>query len=348
MISAVKRVFILLMLVMMVFFLAGCASSGGSGTSAKGSSFPEQFIALGGQIQVDGNIVSLKKDIHMPAGKSIVLDSDEIWNLNLNGHTIMQDKSDGNPIIELKKGTMAIVNGDSKKYHGGLISSDGLCVRVGKGASLVVQAGTITGAQYAIQVLSGGNIKVSDGRIQADVLPLLVEFGWSGNLTGGLYSSFDQSYDQAILGKYYASVRVADQDMDFRRQWPDSFTIAEEGSYNGESFLRVSTTSGFSACFRLFRTRDIDELGLEGAAIPYYEWLIYPGQVKDLPLIAGNYILKVAEGYDWTDEDAFGKDGIYWYVGPYEFTEGYLHSFETRGGTANYPKDTKEGFLNGR
>ena len=346
--SAVKRVIGILLLVMMVFVLAGCASSGGSKGSPRSSAFPDQFTELGGQIQVDGNIVSLRKDFHLPVGKSIVLDSNESWNLNLNGHTIMQDKSDGNPIIELKKGTLAIVNGDSNKYHGGLISSDGLCVRVDKGASLVVQAGTIVGAKYAIDVLSGGNLKVTDGRIQADVLPLQVQFGWSGTLTGGLYSKYDTSYDQVILGKYYASTRVEAKDNDFKRQWPDSFTVMEEGTYKGESFLRISTTSGYASCVRLYRTREIDEVGLDGTAIPDYEWLIYAGQVRDLPLIAGNYILKVAEGYDWTDEDAFGNDGMYWFVGPYEFTDGYLHSFETRGGTANYSKDTKEGFLNGR
>ncbi|MBP5162708.1 MAG: hypothetical protein ILP16_07010 [Spirochaetales bacterium] len=345
--TVARRLSVITILAILTVVLAGCASTGAGGSSG-GRTFVDQFAGLESQIQVDGNIISLKKDIHLPAGKTLVLDSGETWNLNLNGHTIMQDRSEGRPVIEIVKGTLSIVNGDSSKYHGGIISSDGPCLRVGKGASLIVNAGTIVGDRYAIEVLSGGNLKVNDGRIQADTLPILVNFGWSGNLSGGLYSKYDTSYDQAILGKYYASSRVRENDKDFKRQWPDSFTIVEEGAYKGESYLRVSTTSGYSACFRLYKTREIDEIGYEGAAIPMYEWLVYPGQVKDLPLIAGNYILKVAEGYDWTDDDAFGNDGVYWYVGPYEFTDGYLHSFETRGGTANYPKDTKEGFLNGR
>lgn len=345
--TVAKRIGVVLLLVILTVVLAGCASTGSESSGEEGS-FLDQFGDLASQIQVDGNIISLKKDIHLPSGKVLVLDSGETWNLNLNGHTIMQDRSEGKPIIEIVKGTLSIVNGDSSKYHGGLFSSDGPCVRVGKGGSLIVNAGTIVGDRYAIEVMSGGNLKVNDGRIQANTLPILVDFGWSGNFTGGLFSKYDPSYDQAILGKYYASSRVGETDCDFKRQWPDSFTIAEEGAYKGESYLRVSTTSGYSACIRLYKTRKIDEIGLEGEAIPMYEWLVYPGQVKDLPLIAGNYILKVAEGYDWNDGDAFGNDGMYWYAGPYEFTDGYLHSFETRGGTANYPRDTKEGFLNGR
>ena len=345
--TVAKRIGFISLLVILTVVLAGCASTG-SELSKKESSFVDQFLDLEAQIQVDGNIISLKKDIQLPSGKVLVLDSEETWNLNLNGHTIMQDRSEGKPIFEIIKGSLSIVNGDSSKYHGGLISSDGPCVRVGDGASLIVNAGTIIGDRYAIEVLPGGNLRVNDGRIQANTLPILVSFGWSGNLSGGLFSNYDPSYEQAILGKHYASSRVGEMNNDFKRQWPDSFTIAEEGTYGGESYLRVSTTSGYTACIRLYKTREIDEIGLEGAAVPMYEWLVYAGQVKDLPLVAGNYILKVAEGYDWTNDEAFGKDGKYWYVGPYEFTDGYLHSLETRGGSANYINDTKEGFLNGR
>ena len=61
-----------------------------------------------------------------------------------------------------------------------------------------------------------------------------------------------------------------------------------------------------------------------------------------MEFIAGRYILKVAEGYEWTDENAFGDSGIYWTLDPFDFEEGRVYSIDRHNGTA----DTKEGFLN--
>ncbi|MBQ3830830.1 MAG: hypothetical protein II813_07960, partial [Spirochaetales bacterium] len=85
--TVAKRIGVVLLFVILTVVLAGCASTG-SESSGEGGSFLDQFGDLASQIQVDGNIISLKKDIHLPSGKVLVLDSGETWNLNLNGHTI--------------------------------------------------------------------------------------------------------------------------------------------------------------------------------------------------------------------------------------------------------------------
>ena len=344
-----KRIPVLVAVLMLTaVLLASCASSGKTNEPAaktvigtEDSPFVKQFLDAGASIQVNDGFISLKRDLHLPAGTTLVLDTGETWKLNLNGHTVFRDKGDDTPAVIVSRGTLFVVTGRAEKYQGGIFSSDGLCIRVEKGGALDVQAGTISGGDYAIEVMEGGTLRVLDGRIQADVLPLLVHFGWVGSLTGGLFSRYDDSYYQALTGEAFASTRFMENDRDFARKWPEGFRVVKGHRYSGISYLKLSSAGGYSACFRLYREQDVDDVLRTDDPMPAYEWFMYPGQVMTKEFMAGRYILMVAEGYDWTEENAFGDGGIYWSMEPYDFEDGQVYAVDRRNGTA----DTKEGFL---
>ena len=347
-----KRFFLISVLtvaVLLATVLSSCAGTSGKPEVvdveqewASGKSLVRQFEDAGASIQVDNNFISLKRDVHLPAGTTLVLSSGESWNLNLNGHTIFKEKGDTSSAILIERGSLAVVTGRPEKYQGGIYSADGPCVRVRKGATLDVQAGTISGGDYAIEVMEGGTLKVRDGRIQASVLPVRAQFGWIGSFTGGLFSKYDSSYDQAILGDYFASVRFLESDHDFDSKWPDGFRIVQNHRYQGMAQLKISSTGGNAAYYRLYREQDVDDVLRYEDPMAEYEWFMYPGQVLTREFIAGRYILKVAEGYEFTEEDAFGDSGIYWCLEPFDFEDGKVYVIDRRNGTA----DTKEGFLN--
>ena len=336
--------------ILIAVLLASCASIGKTNESAEkavqgtgDSPFVKQFLDAGASIEVDENgFIHLKKDLHLPSGTTLVLETGETWKLNLNGHTIFKDKGDGKPAVSIRKGTLYVVTGRPEKYQGGIYSTDGLCIKVEKGGAMNIQAGTISGGDYAIEVAEGGKLTVIDGRIQAKVLPLLVHFGWAGNFTGGLFSKYDESYAQAILGDNFASVRFLESDRDFGRKWPEGFRVVKNHSYSGMAQIKLSSAGGYTACFRLYREQDLDDVLRYEDPMPEYEWFMYPGQVLTQEFTAGRYILKVAEGYDWSDENAFGDKGIYWEVEPFDFEDGKIYVIDRHNGTA----DTKEGFLN--
>ena len=343
-----RKPLVLVLVVLIAVLLASCASSKGNSESVtkavKGtedSPFVKQFLDAGASIQVNEGFISLKKDLHLPTNTTLVLNTGEIWNLNLNGHTIFRDKGDDKPAIVLEKGSLAVVTGRSEKYQGGIHSSDGVCILVKKGATLDIQAGTIDGGSYAIEVMEGGILKVRDGRIQAGKLPLHVQFGWVGNFTGGLFSAYDDSYAQAILGENFASVRFLEQDRDFSRKWPNGFRVVQGQKYAGITYLKINSTGGYSAYFRLYREQDVDDVHRTDDPVPAYEWFMYPGQVQTQEMLAGRYILKVAEGYEWSDENAFGDNGIYWNLEPFYFEDGKVYVIERQNGTV----DSKAGFL---
>ena len=344
-----RKPFVFVLVVLASVLLASCASSGRDSEpvakAVKGteeSPFVKQFVDAGASIQVNEGFISLKKDFHLPSSATLVLNTGEIWNLNLNGHTIFRDKGDSKPAIVIEKGSLAIVTGRSEKYQGGVHSSDGICIQVKKGGTLDIQAGTIDGGSYAIEVMEGGILKVRDGRIQAEKMPLHVQFGWIGNFTGGLFSAYHDSYAQAILGENFASVRFLEQDRDFGRKWPGGFRVVQGQKYSGLSCLKINSTGGYSAYYRLYREQDVDDVNRIEDPVPAYEWFMYPGQVQTKELLAGRYILKVAEGYEWSDENAFGDNGIYWNLEPFYFEDGKVYVIERQNGTV----DSKDGFLN--
>ena len=346
---------VLLCVLLIAFLLASCASTGTTGQeqkpaaakSGKGSAdspFVKQFLDAGASIQIDEGFISLRQDLHLKEGTSLVLDTGEIWNLNLNGHTIFQNKSGGKPAIIIASGSLAIVTGKPERYQGGVFSADGLCIKVQKGGTLDVQAGTITSnADYAIEVMQDATIKVRDGRISARVLPLQVHFGWAGNLSGGLFSAYDDAYSQAILGQNFASSRFLATDRDFSQKWPDGFRVVQGRPYGGLAYLKIGSTGGASATFRLYKEQDVDDILREKDPVPEYEWFMYPGQVHTVQLTGGSYILKVAEGStEYSDETAFGKEGIYWCMEPFYFEDAKIYAIERVNGTV----DSMEGFLN--
>lgn len=336
----------LVLAVAMVFSMVSCASSKAV-PGRDDSPFAEQFASFGATVRVkDGNL-ALQTDVILPPGASIVLDTNEIWVLNLNGHSIIQKACDGAPAIDIVSGTLGVVNGNANANLGG-IACDGVCILVRSGSALQIDAGTFTGASYAVEVQSGGYIKVSGGRIQASVLPLLVHEGWGGNLIGGMFSSYDRAYDQAILGRNYACIRFGAFDSDFISLWPSAFTIAQKSEYGGTSGLKLSTTGGLLARFRLYRTHLTDSLIEAEDVQPAYEWTMYPGQVTEVYFDSGSYVLKVAEGYDWSDTSGFGAEGIYWSMPPFVFENGRVYSISTNEGKRNYEPDTLSGFLTGR
>ena len=346
-----KRYFqisVMIVAVLLTSVLASCATSDKSKVVdvekewAAGKSLVKQFEDAGASVQVDNNFISLKRDVHLPAGTTLVLNNGESWNLNLNGHTIFKEKGDTSPAIMVERGTLTIVTGRPEKYQGGVYSSDGPCIRVKKGAVLDVQAGTISGGDYAIEVQEGGTLKVHDGHIQASVLPVRAQFGWIGNFSGGLFSKYDSSYDQAILGASFASTRILQTDHDFAAKWPDAFRIVQGHPYQGIAQIKLSSAGGYAAYFKLYREEDVDSVHRYEDPIPAYEWRMYPGQVLTMEFVAGRYILKVAEGYVWSDETGFGESGIYWSLEPFDFEDGKVYVIDRRNGTM----DSKEGFLN--
>lgn len=335
---------------MIAVLLVSCASSGGGGTEpmtkavqgTADSPFVKQFQSSGASIQVDqGGFISLKKDLHLPKGTSLVLETGEIWNLNLNGHTIFQEKGESKPAIEIRSGSLAVVTGRTDKNQGGVYSSDNLCFKVLEGGTLDIQAGTISGGDYAIEVMEGGTLKVRDGRIQATKFPVMVHFGWAGNFTGGLFSRYHEAYAQAILGDNFASVHILQQDRDFAKKWPDAFRVVQGRKYGGLCNLKINSTGGYSAYYMLYREQDVDDVLRTDDPVPAYEWFMYPGQVMTKEFMAGRYIVKVAEGYEWSDDNAFGDDGIYWSLEPFYFEDGKIYVVDRKSGTV----DTKEGFL---
>ena len=308
------------------------------------SPFVKQFLDLGASVQIDEGFISLKQDFHLPEGKSLVLNTGETWNLNLNGHTIFQSNGGGKPAVVIESGSLTVVTGKTDKYQGGVFCADGLCFMVRKGGTLDLQAGTISSnADYAIEVLQDATLKIHDGRISAKVLPLNVHYGWAGVFSGGQFSAYDPSYSQAILGMYFASTRFLYSDRDFAQKWPDGFRVVEGRSYGGLSYLKISSTGGLSATFRLFKEQDLDDIQRNENPVAASEWFMYPGQVHTVALTSGSYILKVAEGEgDWSEEKAFGKNGVYWCMEPFCFEDGKIYSIDRSNGTA----DTWERFLN--
>ena len=346
--KCISLISVMIIAVLLAAVLVSCAGTSGKPEVvdveqawAAGKSLAKQFEDAGASIQVDKNMISLKRDVHLPSGTTLVLNTGESWNLNLNGHTIFREKGDSEPAIVVERGSLAVVTGRPEKYQGGIYSADGPCVRVRKGATLDVQAGTISGGDYAIEVMEGGTLKVRDGRIQASILPVRAQFGWIGSFTGGLFSKYDSSYDQAILGDNFASTRILQSDHDFAAKWPDSFRIVQGSGYRGMAQLKISSTGGSAAYYKLYREQDVDDVLRYEDPMAEYEWFMYPGQVLTREFIAGRYILKVAEGYEFSEEDAFGASGIYWSLEPFDFEDGKVYVIDRRNGTV----DTKEGFL---
>ena len=344
---------VLLCALLIAFLLASCASTGTaqeqkpvaskSGKGSADSPFVKQFLDAGASVQIDEGFISLKQDLHLKEGASLVLDTGEIWNLNLNGHTIFQNKSLGKPAIVIASGSLAIVTGKADRYQGGVFCADGLCIRVQKGGSLDIQAGTISSNDdYAIELMQDSTIKVRDGRISARVLPLHVHYGWAGNLSGGLFSAYDDAYSQAILGQNFASSRFLANDRDFSQKWPNGFRVLQGRPYGGLAYLKIGSTGGASATFRLYKEQDVDDILREKDPVPEYVWFMYPGQVHTVQLTGGSYILKVAEGSsEYSEETAFGKEGIYWCMEPFYFEDAKIYAIERINGTVV----SLEGFL---
>ena len=125
---------VLLCVLLIAFLLASCASTGtaqeqkpAAAKSGKGSAdspFVKQFLDAGASIQIDEGFISLRQDLHLKEGASLVLDTGEIWNLNLNGHTIFQNKSGGKPAIVIASGSLAVVTGKADRYQGGVFCAD--------------------------------------------------------------------------------------------------------------------------------------------------------------------------------------------------------------------------------
>ncbi|MCQ2413119.1 MAG: hypothetical protein MJ057_09235 [Sphaerochaetaceae bacterium] len=344
-----KRVSEVLITAILAFVLAlslvSCATS--KAKDPEDDAFVKQFKDLGAFYALREGNIALQSDVVLPAGSSIVLNSNEVWVINLNGHSIRQTLSNGKPAVEVLKGTLGIVNGVEEKSHGGIYCEDGVAVLVKKGATLQVDNGTISGKDYAIEVNSGAVLRINGGRIQADVLPMLVHDGWGGHLTGGLYSAYDAAYDQAILGKSYACIRFAASDADFKDAYSGAFTISNRTDYTGVAGLKLSTTGGLLARFRLYKTHETDALLMEYDPMPVFEWAMYPGQVQEVYFEAGSYVLKVAEGYDWRPETGFGAEGSYWCMDPFTFADGYVYIITTQPGKTRHIPDTLEGFLTG-
>ncbi len=312
------------------------------------SAFVKQFNDMGIPVQVKDGKVALRTDVELPEGNSIVLDTGERWILNLNGHTIRQMKSKGSAMIVVENGSLAILNGNPDIYKGGLASLDGRCVHVKTNSELIVQAGTIQGYDYAFEVDKGAILKVSDGHISGEKLPILAHEGWIGSLTGGLFSHYDESYADGIKGQFYAAIVTKYDDMVFYKAWPDAFRVAKEGAYSGKAMLRFSAPGGKAVYFKLYRTRDVLDYNAKNA-FSAYEWLMYPGQIHDVDFVAGDYILKVAEGEQWDENKAsFGDDGEYWYMDPFTFENTKVYAIDIRDGSLRYHPDSLENFQSGR
>ena len=114
-----KRYFqisVMIVAVLLTAVLASCASGKPEVVDvekewAAGKSLVKQFEDAGASIQVDNNYISLKRDVHLPSGTTLVLKTGESWNLNLNGHTIFKEKGDSDPAIMVERGTLTIVTG---------------------------------------------------------------------------------------------------------------------------------------------------------------------------------------------------------------------------------------------
>lgn len=331
----------------MVVSFVSCATGSKEVVGLEDSHFVQQFRTFGTYISVREGNIALQSDVYLTPGASIVLDTNEIWVLNLNGHSIYQNESQGAPAVDVVKGTLGIVNGSEDKDLCGIVCADGTAILIEKGASVQIDNGTVLGAPYAIEVSAGGYLKVLGGRLIGTALPICVHEGWAGNLAGGIFSAYDPAYDQAILGKSYACKRFPSSEAEFVKTHENAFLISQKTDYTGVSGLKLSTSGGLLARFRLYKTYQTDSVVLEEDVKPVFEWAMYPGQTQEVYFDSGSYVLKVAEGYDWNPETGFGEDGTYWCMEPYTFADGYVYAITTQPGKQSHIPDTLEGFLTG-
>lgn len=348
-----KRFVSVLMAALCAVFLCSCMTSGGlRGTRP---SMDSEFAAalkmdFGDSVAISNGTVTLQDDLQLGWDKSIVLDTGEVWEIDFNGWTIRSLGYEGEAAIKILSGGIVFSGSsddDDYGYQGGVLSEDGLCLLVGSQGAVQIKSGEFCSwGDYCIKVESGGILKVSGGSIEGEELPILAEDGWQGSFSGGWFSGYDPAYEDAVAGGLYISVRFPESAEDFAYEWPDGFCIAMKGSYSGNSQLTLEAPADRNACFRLYRTYKADAY-VKRDLRPDYQWMLGPGQKRDVLFTAGNYVLKVAEGSVWSDENAFGRSGHYWYMDPYEFydNQAYIIQSTTQGGMSN--GDDMDGFLNG-
>lgn len=348
-----RRILFFAGIVLCILTVCSCTTINGlHGTAPReDSSFATALkMDFGDSVTISKGTITLQDDLQLGWDQSIVLDTGEVWNIDFNGWAIRSLGYEGEAAIKILSGGIVFSGSsyeDDYGYQGGVVVEDGLCILVGSQGAAQIKSGEFCSwGDYCIKVEGGGLLKVSGGSIEGEELPILAEDGWQGSFSGGWFSGYDPVYEEAVSGGYYISARFPESAEDFAYEWPEGFCIARKGSYSGNSQLTLEAPEDRNACFRLYRTYKADAY-VKRDLRPDYQWMLGPGQKRDVLFTSGNYVLKVAEGSVWSDENAFGESGYYWYMDPYEFQDshGYFMQSTTQGGMSN--GDDMDGFLNG-
>lgn len=338
-----RKTILIISSLLVVTLLASCATSGNSGTANEGNAFINQFDPA--CIMVKGKSIKLLDDVLL-GDETLILETDEYWSINFNGFAI---RANG-VAIEVKAGKLEFK--DSFKYldddspMGGVFSEFEAAVAVAPDAMVIVKSGVFRGEEYAFTVASGGTLIIEGGRIIGDELPVYGDSGWKGTFKGGVFSGYDPSYEEAVASDRYITRHLSEKNEDFADQWDQSFSIVFKDHYMGQSQLTLEAPKDSSACFRLYKAYKYDGFTARNAVYDY-QWMLKPGQEKTVDFTSGKYVLKVAEGDIWTDENAFGDNGWYWNMDPFEFLDNHAYFIESSTAAGMSNTDNKNGFLSG-
>lgn len=350
-----KKIRISIVFVLCIIVLASCSTmmSGGlRGVKPSANSpFAQSLLELDGSaFSISGSTVTLEKNLILPDGKKIVLDTGELWTFDFNGYTITFSAIEDGAAFEIISGGMIFTDGSGLIYEevpGGITVYDGCGIYIGSLGSAQIKGGKFSALKKpCIEVAFDGILKISNGYIIGAEMPIAAEDGWQGSLSGGCYSSYNEVYESAVKSGCYISARFPEREDYFSYKFKDGFTIQKKGAYSGTSWLTIKSSENMEACYRLYRTYKADAYN-KADQTPDYQWLLKPNQTKDVEFTSGNYVVKVAEGYNWTDENAFGRNGYYWYMDPYQFEDKLMYYFYTTTGNGMSNSDNLDGFLNG-
>ncbi len=340
-----KRLFLLIVFSCMIA-LCSCVSPKDT-VASQFPTFAEQMLEFGKtEVKVSGQSVQLLDNVQLPDGQNIIIDGGT-WKLDLNGNELSGDVDSLTPIIDIHRGKLVIADSSSDRVlsPGSLSSYNGIALGIGSAGSAEINGGEVWGSDYAC-VLEGGALTVNGGYVAGGILPISTSGSAKVKLSGGILNAYDPSYEAYIQSGKYLSSRIPDNVYEFANEWDNPCTILRKGTYGGTSYLTLESPIDSNACFRLYRTYQADSF--QGSTMPpSYQWFVPAGQDREVSFTSGGYVLKVGEGDVWTDAQAYGPDGNYWFMDPYEFESDFKYSISQESGEGMSNGDSQEGFLAG-
>lgn len=316
----------IILLILCVVFCSCQSSMSMRGTAPKAESpIAEYFKGKNAVVQKD--TITLMENFGV--GDSIEFANNELWTINLNGYSIYSTAE--GPCFRIVSGGVILKNVvEGEEVRSGGIYSYNTGVYVGTEGSFQILGGEIRAEEYAVEVARAGVLRVAGGALIGYKSPLLLEKGWSGQFTGGFFSAYEKEYSIAVPGNYYLSLMRDDSNIDYFSEFKTGFEIKKESWYSGASQLELTSPSDRDTCYRLYRPKNLYSY-FGQKATPAYQWFVKAGQKETVAFTSGEYVMKVAEGTEWTDDKAYGLKGRYWKMTPYTFKDSHAYAIEEGG-----------------